>query len=253
VAVQTQTKNRLSGLLHRHGVLHEFSDLFGVGGRKFLAKLAQEGRWDQGTLMPGALAGLRGLLELLDHVRGQLAQIARRLRGELELSPLVRRLDGVPGFGLILAHTLLAEIGLIERFRNHRFLASYSLLVPIAEETGEAVEGTAPLGRRVGTRGNRTLKWAFIEAAHGAVRHGGKWRALWDHATKNGKKDRNRGYIKVARALATVVWVIGSQGVRYQERPPARPGSGKAGRRRREASRPGTGQPLHPMAQAPRA
>jgi len=33
--------------------------------------------------------------------------------------------------------------------------------------------GRAPLGRQLGRRGNRTLKWAFIEAAHGAVRSGG--------------------------------------------------------------------------------
>jgi len=204
VKVQTETKNRISALFHRHGILHEFSDLFGVGGRRFLGEVCvQEGAPDV-FLSAGAVAALRGLLELLDHVRGQLARIARELRRQLDRSGLARRLDGIPGIGLILAHTLMAEIGRIERFRNHRALASYSLLAPIADDTGED-EGKKPLGRRLGHRGNRTLKWALIEAAHGAVRRGGKWRAMFDRHTNEGKTNRNRAYIKVARELVKAV------------------------------------------------
>jgi transposase len=227
VGVQTETKNRVSGLLQRHGVVHDFSDLFGVVGWRFLAALSQEGRWDQGVLWPGALAGLRGLLELLEHLRGQLARIARELRGPLEATPLVRRLDGIPGIGMILAHTVRAEIGVIERFRDSRALASYSLLAPISDETGEATVGRAPLGRHLGHRGNRTLKWAFLEAAHGAVKRGGKWRRIFDAATEGGRKNRNRGYIQVARELVKVVYVVWKKNVEYTDTPPARPGRGK--------------------------
>jgi transposase len=258
VGVQTETKNRIGGLLHRHGVVHDFSDLFGVGGWRFLATLSQEGRWDQGVLWPGALAGLRGLLELLEHLRGQLARIARELRGQLEATPLVRRLDGIPGFGMILAHTLRAEIGVIERFRDSRALASYSLLAPRADETGEGTDGRAPLGRHLGQRGNRTLKWVFIEAAHAAVKKGGKWRKIFDAATEGGRKNRNRGYIQVARELVKVVYVVWKKNVEYTDTPPARPGNGRkpaaSGPSRESAgeffgsTRSGTGQPSHPMA-----
>lgn len=253
VAAQTAVKNRIHALCHRHGIFYEFSDLFGGEGRRFLAEMSRDGRHAGGTLAAGALETLRGDLRLLMHLRSELATVAWHLRGLSNRDDLVRRLDGIPGFGLILSHTVAAEVGRFERFRNAKALASYACLAPRADETGEARPGRTPLGRHLGSRGNLTLKWAFIEAAHAAVRHGGKWRAIWDRATKNGKKDRNRGYIKVARALATVVWVIGSHGVRYQERPPGRPGSRKAARRRQEDSRPGTGQPFHPMAQAPRA
>lgn len=258
VAVQTETKNRISGLLQRHGVVHDLSDLFGVRGWRFLAALSQEGRWDQGVLWPGALAGLRGLLELLEHLRGQLARIARVLHGHLEASPLVRRLDGIPGFGMILAHTLRAEIGEIDRFRDSRALASYSLLAPRAEDTGDATEGRAPLGRHLGHCGNRTLKWVFIEAAHAAVKKGGKWRRIFDAATEAGRKNRNRGYIQVARELVKVVYVVWKKNVEYTDTPPARPGSGRklaaSGPSRESAreffgsTRSGTGQPSRPMA-----
>lgn len=37
---RTQIKNRIQAILHRQGMLHEFSDLFGKQGRQFLADLA---------------------------------------------------------------------------------------------------------------------------------------------------------------------------------------------------------------------
>jgi transposase len=254
VSIQTQTKNRIWALFHRHGIIHELTDLFGVAGRKFLEELCVNGRVGEVELMPGALACLRGLTELLDHVRGQLAKIAWRLRGQLDNSPLTRRLDGIPGIGLILAHLLMAEIGVIERFRSHRALANYSLLAPISDDTGED-DGSKPIGRHLGCRGNATLKWAFLEAAHGAVKTGGKWRRIFDAATQGGTTNRGRGYIKVARELVKIVYVVWRKGVEYTDTPPARPGSQAGGLPKdrmknflSSKSRSGTGQPFHPMA-----
>ncbi len=260
VAIQTGTKNRISAVLHRYGVLHEFADLFGVQGYRFLEELSREGRWSQGQVLPGARTALGGLLELLDQVRKQLAQVSRRLHAELEATEQTKRLDGIPGIGLILAHTIQAEIGRLDRFRSHRSLASYSLLAPMSDDTGEEDPGRAPLGRHLGHRGNRTLKWAFLEAAHGAVKRGGKWRRMFDDATEEGRKNRNTGYVKVARELVKVVYVVWKKNVDYSDTPPARPGSRKpAGRlaaepRRESAreffgsSRSGMGQSSRPMA-----
>jgi len=228
VGVQTQTKSRICAVFHRHGIFHDFSDLFGCKGRALLAELCREGRHSGGVLPAGALAALRGQVRLLDQVRQQLSDVARQLRRVLKHDPLTQRLAGIPGIGLILAHVLKSEIGQIERFGgNHNRLACYSLLGPRAEDTGEHDPSKSPLGRHLGQRGNRTLKWAFIEAAHGAVHHGGCWRAMFDRVTKGGKMDRNRGYIRVARELVPVVTAIWKNGTTYQEKPPARPGSGQ--------------------------
>jgi len=252
VKIGTQTQNRIHAVFHRHGIFHEFSDLFGAKGRVFLGELCKEGRASDVQLAPGALVGLRGLVRLLGHVRGQLAEVAKKLRGQLNRSPLAKRLDGIPGFGLILSHTLMAEIGEIVRFRNHRKLASYSLLSPIADDTGEDAPGRSPMGRHLGQRGNLTLKWAFIEAAHGAVRSGGKWRKIFDSYTDGGKKNRNRGYIKVARELVKVVYVVWSKCVEYTDNPPARPKASGRNKVKRffGSTRSGTGQPCPAMAAA---
>lgn len=253
VGVGTQTKNRIHAICHRHGIFHEFSDLFGGKGRVFLAELCREGRHAGGQLPPGALAALRGQVRLLDQVRGQLAQVARRLRQELERDELTRRLASVPGFGRILSHVLKAEIGQIERFGgNHNRLASYSLLGPAALDTGEPDPTKTPLGRHLGRRGNRTLKWAFIEAARAAVRHGGRYRQYFDRVTEWGRKNRNRGYVKVARELVKVVTAVWKNGTWYQEIPPARPGQSPGQRMKKflGGTRSGTGQLYRPMVPA---
>ena len=40
VQLRTGIKSRIQAILHRHGVLHDYSDLFGKGGRAFLTTLA---------------------------------------------------------------------------------------------------------------------------------------------------------------------------------------------------------------------
>ena len=52
----------------------------------------------------------------------------------------------------------------------------------------------------------------------------GKWRAIFDRVTNAGRKNHNRGYIKVARELVKVVYAVWAKGVDYQLVPPVRPG-----------------------------
>jgi len=129
VGLQTMVKNRI------HGIFHEFSDLFGGQGRAFLAELCLH---NPSALPSQALLALRGQVKLLDHLRRQLADVERILHRQWVTTPLVRRLKTIQGIGLVLAHVLAAEIGRIERFGNHKRLASYSLLAPRADDTGEA-------------------------------------------------------------------------------------------------------------------
>jgi len=231
VAIRTGTKNRIHALLMRHGIFHEeVSDLFGVEGHEFLAAVCRQDE----LLLPGALETLHGLVLLLDHVGEQIEKIEERLNGELVETPLVKLLDTIPGFGLILSHTVVSEVGEIERFRSQRHLARYSLVAPVDNETGDDDEKRgAPIGRHIGHKGNRTLKWTLIEAAHGAVRHGGKWRKIFDRYTKGGTQNVNRGYIKVARQLVTAVYAVWKKQQQYNPKPPLRPGVDKRKRKTR--------------------
>jgi transposase len=252
VRLQTGLKNRVHAILHRHGILHDFADLFGAQGRRMLTRLANDTK-DPGLRASGR-ATLKGYLQLLDHLRRQIAAVTRTIYRQLRDKPEGKRLQGLPGVGPVLAHTILAEVGDFSRFRSAKHLASYSLLAPRAFDSGED-DGEVPKGRHVGHMGRRTLKWAWIEAAHGAVRRGGRFREVFDRYTDGGKRNRNRGYILVGHELCRTAYAISKKETEYRDDPPERPGSSKnsavsrqRGRRRSaksQNSRPGTGQPDH--------
>lgn len=246
VATQTAFKNRIHALLHRHGILHDTSDLFGGKGRRFLQRLVN----DPQRLRSSTRMVLKGHLQLLDQIRRQIARATREFRRQVQASPIATRLKTLPGVKWILAYTLLAEIGRIERFPSHRHLASYSRLAPIADDSGED-DGSKPLGRHVGFSGRDALQWAFIEASHAAVRKDAQMRATFNRVTDNGKTNRGRGYVAVARRLCVCAYVIWKKECEYA-RTPARPGSEKRRVRRTTCSdpatsRPGTGLPVDAM------
>jgi len=243
VQTQTRLKNQIHAIMHRHGIVHGFSDLFGRDGRRFLNLLVAP---KDATLRASAKAALKGYLQLLDHVRRQIAGATREIRRQISKNPDGERLRTIPGISWILAYTILAEIGHIDRFKTGKHLASYSLLVPRSDDSGEESDDP-PKGRHVGFIGRRTLKWAFIEAAHGAVRKGGRFREIFDRRTDGGKKDRNRGYITVGHELARLVHVLWKKEVDYTDQPPERPGARWNNKRGDSESRPGTGQPEDPM------
>lgn len=261
VGLSTGLKNRIHAVLHRHGIVSVYSDLFSRSGRKFLELLVAPG---DATLRDSGRAVLGGYLKLLDQLRRQIAQVTRELRQQLERHPAAGHLRSLPGIDWILAYTIVAEVGRIERFKSAKHLASYSLLVPRSYDSGND-DGSDPHGRHVGHAGRRTLKWAWIEAAHGAVRHGGRFRAIFDRHSDGGRKNRGRSYIAVAHELCRVAYALWKRDEDWSEAAPERPGrqSSKAvpersGRRaaarspKRRAraerrSRPGTGQPEHPM------
>ena len=251
VRMSTGLKNRIHAILHRHGILHDLADLFGTEGRRMLTRLANHPKG--GRLGESGQATLKGYLQLLDHLRRQIAGVTRRVYRQLQETPEGKRLQSLPGVGAVLAHTILAEVGDFGRFRSAKHLASYSLLAPRAYDSGEETD-EAPKGRHVGHVGRRTLKWAWIEAAHGAVRRGGRFRKLFDHYTDGGKRNRNRGYILVGHELCRLAYAISKKKTEYRDDPPPRPGSSKKkggssprrdphGDKRTRNSRPGTGQP----------
>jgi transposase len=250
VRLQTGLKNRIHAVMHRHGIAHGESDLFGARGRRFLNLLVAP---EDATLPPSARATLKGYLQLLDHVRRQIAAVTREVRRQISRTPAGERLRTLPGIDYVLAYTILAEVGRIERFRSAKHLASYSLLAPRAYDSGED-DGEAPKGRHIGHAGRRTLQWAWIEAAHGAVRKGGRFREIFDRRTDGGKRDRNRGYIAVGHELCRIAYTLWDKEMDYTDTPPPRPRRRQPGRALRRAtkvtavrSRPGTGQPDRPM------
>lgn len=218
---QTALKNRVHAALHRHGILQEHSDLFGNKGMAWLKQLLA----DASIALPdSARLVISDNLQMLAEDRRRLAKMLRVYHRELRSNVAMKHLKSLPGIGLLLAFTIQAEIGDITRFKNAKKLVSYSLLAPVAQDSGED-DGTAGIGRHVGFIGRTTLKWAWIEAAHGAVRHQGEFQDLFNRLSQNGKQNRQRSYIAVAHELCRRAHVLLRKDVDYTPHRPPRPGS----------------------------
>jgi transposase len=242
-ALRTAVKNRAQAVLHRHGILHDFSDLFGMAGRRFLDNL---------ELPAGSRQALQGSLQLLDKLTLLIDEVEQWMVDNLDEDDIVRLLLTMPGVGLILAHVIRAEIGEIERFPTFRHLASYSGLAPISDDTAGR-EGP----RHCSAACNHVLRWAFIEAVHGVQRtkgpHGFRLRQLYARLCGSGRPKGRTSSAKVAVAheLCKVVHVLWSKRVPYTDTPPPRPGSRPRRPEPKESPMAQTtlrsDQPRHPM------
>lgn len=217
VSIRSGVKNRVQAILHRLGVLHSFSDLFGKGGRAWLEKL---------DLPSASRDVLDGQLQLLDELYALIEKVEGWMQQNLVEDEVVRLLQTLPGMGLILAHVIRAEIGeLTERFASARKLVSYAGLAPLSDDSADRH------GRRhIAPTCNHTLRWALVEAAGAVVRSAKSPQRLvrlYRRLSLGGKANKNQAKVAVARELCQLVYVIWKKGEPYREHLPARPGTPK--------------------------
>jgi len=188
-------KNRVHATLIAHGHNLPVSDLFGVRGQELLARLALPEPWAQTTA-----ASLR-LIADLDREIGACESELRRLGADHRYVPL---LMSAPGIAWVLAYTIAAEIGEIERFSSPKKLCGYTGLCPRVIQSGSS-DRRGPLTRN----GPEHLRWALIEAAVHAARHP-VYAAHYEHTKR--RLGRQRGAkvarVEVARKLAEAIWYM---------------------------------------------
>lgn len=227
VQIRAQVKCRVQAALHRCGVLHEYGDLFGVQGRRFLQHVA----------LPAATrAAVDGHLKLLDMLQALLDEVETWMVENLSADAVTRRLTTIPGIGLVLAHVIQAEAGdLPQRFAHHKKFASYAGLAPLSDDSA-GPDGRH--GRRhISPRCNHTLRWALLEAANVIARHGQldpRLSQLYARLSRRGRASEAK--VAVARELAKLVFVVWTKGEDYRATPAARPGQAARAPRRRSTT-----------------
>jgi transposase len=150
-------KNRIHSTLINFGRPCPVSDLFGVEGRKLLDRLQVPEPWR---------GNVGAALELIDDLEDQIDRVNRRLRAGHADHPYVPLLLSIPGIGWVLAFTIAAEIGEIERFPSPEKLTGYTGLCPRVNQSGDK-DRRGPLSKH----GPTYLRWALIEATMHALRH----------------------------------------------------------------------------------
>jgi transposase len=198
-------KNRIHSTLINFGRPCPVTDLFGVEGRGLLERLDVPEPWR---------GNVAASVELIDDLERQIAEINRRLREGHADHPYIPLLMSAPGIGWVLAFTIGAEIGAIERFESPQRLTGYTGLCPRVNQSGEK-DRRGPLSKH----GPRYLRWALLEATMHALKHPAYSERYQRNKRRLGKQRGAKvAQVDIARRLAHAIWHMLSRKEKFAPR-----------------------------------
>jgi transposase len=164
-------------------------------------------------------AAMRQMLQIivaqLDALQQQIGELERMIHAQHRASDVSRRLESIPGIGVIGATAITATITDVSAFNSGRDLAAWIGLVPRQNSTG----GKDKLGG-ISKQGDRYLRRLLVVGATAVVRqarlHPDKYPWI---AKLLARKPAKVVAIAVANKTARIAWAIMSKGGTY--RPPA--------------------------------
>jgi transposase len=151
----TATKNRIKGMLRRHGIPCRGKGVYRKAGRKEVAAQLPDAHWKW---------QLGSLWRLLDWLRKERVAAHRQIRRVCRKLPVVAKLKKIPGVGALVAPTIVAWIVDPSRFQRMNQISAYAGL-----GLGQNITGWKTIGRaRASKRGQRELKRVLFIAARAA-------------------------------------------------------------------------------------
>ena len=178
-------------------------ELAQLAKRKLRSKIPELEKALSGNLRAHHRLIIEQLLADITLFAAQIAELDANIENLLEKdNDDIDRLDGTPGINRRVAEVVIAEAGTnMSRFPSARHFASWIGLCPGQNESAGK--------RRTGKtrKGNRALRGALVEAAHGAVRKkgsylGAQYRRI---AARRGKK---KALIAVAHSISIIIYNI---------------------------------------------
>lgn len=150
---------------------------------------------------PTRALAIQANLNVLHCLDAQIAQLERVVRGQAKLTPAFKKLLTVDGIGEILGMTIMYEAGTMARFGKVGEFASYARCVDSSRWSNGTKKGE---GNR--KNGNKFLAWAFVEAAHFAVRYNERVRRFYER--KKAKKNAAVAVKAIAHKLARACYHV---------------------------------------------
>ena len=201
VRERTRLKNRIHGHLTSENLVAPGADLYGKGGRAWLATA---------PLSPVLRTQTERLLTLHDALTVEITGLDADVKRAAKRNPLVTQLTTMPGVGVFSALFLQAEIGSIDRFRSSHQLAAYAGLVPTTRSSG----GKTTHGG-LGKANNRWLKWILVEIVVTLKLAPGPVGTYYRHLLR--AKGKPKAQAAAARKLCCYLFWMMKKGWTYQE------------------------------------
>src|SRR5713101_4598762 len=199
VQMRTRVKNQLQSIAMNEGVRRQ-SRLWSKPGRAQLESF---------VLAPWT-ARRHDLLQLLDQLNPQIAELSRAIEQEAERRPEVLRLMTHPGVGPITALAFVLVIGTPTRFRCGKQIGSYVGLIPAEDSSA----GHQRLGH-ISKQGNALLRFLLVEAAQAAARWDSDWRRRYVHLAM--RRQKSIAKVAMARRLAVRLYWMWRNGWEYSQ------------------------------------
>jgi transposase len=201
VRQRTRLRNQVHAVLARNLIAAPVTDVFGQGGRVWLAEL---------ELPAHEREQVDSNLRLHDALDVEIELVERQLAEHALARADVRRLMTIPGIGAITALALVAVIGDVKRFPGPRQLVGYLGLDPRVRQSGERAARHGHISRA----GQAHARGLLIEAAHTAIRTPGPLRAF--HARIAARRGKQVALCATARKLAVLTWHLLSKDEDYR-------------------------------------
>jgi transposase len=203
IGTRTARLNMLRGLCREFGISAR------PGPKSGPMELRQQLKQDEIPIPACLRTVMLDILQEIGQIDGRLVEIESRLREIANHSAVCRRLQTIPGVGLITATAFAGAIGDIGAFRDCRRFASWLGLTPRERSSGSV--------RRLGSiskRGDPYLRKllvhggrAVLYSADAARRAGRPLDALreWGLGVR-GRSGHNRAAVAVANKLSRILW-----------------------------------------------
>jgi transposase len=155
----------------------------------------------------------------IDEFQGRIAEVERQLRAVAKQMPVVKRLQSIPGVGLLTSTALVAFVGEILRFPSGRRFASYLGLTPREHSSG--------LRRRLGRiskAGDPYLRTLLISGARAVLIAARRCKRTQPDRLRrwalqvHDLRGHNRAAVALANKLARIVWAVWRNGSSFESR-----------------------------------
>lgn len=202
VKVKTMIKNRVHDILRKsHVNPPDVKDIFGKYGRMWLEEIElKDKRADK---------LLRYHLKIKEIFEEMEIELKKWINKEMKDNEDLKLIKTIPGIKDVFGPIIVLEIDDINRFPDPSHLHSYSGLVPSTHISGD----TRYHGRLI--KGNRWLRWAFIEGAHTSVRVSPYFRRYYNRLKR--KAGNQAASVASGRKLATIVYKVLKEKRPYRE------------------------------------
>lgn len=188
----TQAKNRLHAVIQRHHLMPPAGNPF---------RESQNAWWLALPLGPLEKLNLQSDLETLQFAEQQQGRLSDEMTRIAVEDEQVSRLLHLPGFGVIVAVTVWAAIGDMQRFAEAKHLVGYAGLGARVHDSGLSTRTG-----RITKAGRRDLRVVLVEAAQAAANSHPHWKA--ELARLEPRLGRNKAIVAIARKLLIAVWHV---------------------------------------------